>query len=153
LIISEKVKRASERQLDFVGDVIDATLESVLSEDVLSHVPVIKCVVAIWRSGAALTDQLLLRKIDKFLRAISDVPAEDHPTMVQRLESTPVTAQSASAVTGAVLDLELGLELFLNFVNSDACTPVTGSKLVLIDYVQLVVEHIGLEFLDHLFIA
>jgi hypothetical protein len=104
LIVSEKVKRAGESQLDFVGDVIDATLDSVLSEDVLNHVPIIKGVVAIWRSGVALSDQLLLRKIDKFLRAISDVPAEDRRTMVDRLESDPAYGRKVGEHVVELLD-------------------------------------------------
>jgi hypothetical protein len=41
----------------------------------------------------------------------------------------------------------------LYFVEQNSRAPVAGNKIVLVDNVQTVADHVRLEFLDHLFIA
>ena len=43
--------------------------------------------------------------------------------------------------------------LFFYSIHSDSGTPVTGSKLVLINYMQNIVKHVRFELLDNALIA
>jgi hypothetical protein len=109
-----------------------ALYEVIIGSEAVSHIPVARVVVAVLKAPAAIRDQILLVKVQKFLNPLRDVSAEERSDMISRLESEPAYKQ------------RVGLQLIetLDRVNSHRKPSMLGAVFAAyarkqIDFIQM----------------
>jgi hypothetical protein len=73
---------ASERALD-------QALEGVLDEELLSEIPLIRTLRALYRCGIGIRQFLFIRKIVRFLRELHSISEEDREAFASQLNADP----------------------------------------------------------------
>lgn len=86
--MSEEKQAASER-FDLVQDYVQGFLDVLVHSDALEHVPVVKTLTAAVKAIGSVRDAILVKKMARFLEALSDVSPEERAEMVHRLEADP----------------------------------------------------------------
>ena len=81
--------RGEDSVFDLAREYADIAHHETVSDDVLSHIPLTKSVTAVARFVSNVRDQLLMRKLEKYLVAVAEVPGELRRQMVETLQSDP----------------------------------------------------------------
>ena len=97
-------KQADAERLDLVEEYAQGVLSVLTSDELLSHIPVVKTVAAAMKAVGTVRDQILLTKIAHFLETLSGIPAADREAMVRRLEADPAYNRRVGLHLVEVLD-------------------------------------------------
>jgi hypothetical protein len=81
--------RAGTALIDVVQDYAQAAVEVIVSDDVLRHIPIVRTITAMGAAVVSVRDEVFIRKLEMFLTALQEVPAEERREMVRRLEADP----------------------------------------------------------------
>jgi hypothetical protein len=89
---------------DLAAEVAQSAIDIILSEDVLTHLPVVKSAVTAANLVIAIRDRFLLRKLDTFLRRLASVSQEARRNMLRRLEEDPTYTETVGEYLIELLD-------------------------------------------------
>ena len=85
----EKQTEAENQLYDVSDEYAKMAVEALASDEVLSHIPVIKTVRGVAKVVISVRDTILLRKLQNYLYGFSRVSAEERREMIARLRSEP----------------------------------------------------------------
>jgi hypothetical protein len=68
-------------------ELLEVAADSALQNDLLRDIPVASTILGLWKTGAAVRDYLLVKKLIAFLGGLRDIPVEQRRDMVARLEA------------------------------------------------------------------
>ena len=74
---------------DLAREYAEIAHNETVSDDVLTHIPLVQSVTAVARFVTNVRDQLLMKKLEHYLIAVAAVPGDERRSMVQRLQSDP----------------------------------------------------------------
>ena len=80
-------KRTDDKIVDLVQEYAQRALDVLTSDDVLKLIPGVKTFVVGAAAVRTVRDEMLLTKLETFMTAFSDVPAEQRQAMIDRLAS------------------------------------------------------------------
>lgn len=85
---SEQRQREATVELDGVAAEVGQTAIAIITaESVLEQIPIAKIGLAVWKTVSSIRDQLLMKRLEIFLRNLASVGAGDRRAMVNRLSS------------------------------------------------------------------
>lgn len=69
-------------------DIVEASIDSLIDNDVLKEIPIVKTFVGLAQVGANINDKLFLKKILSFLKGISDTDEDERTKMIEEIDSS-----------------------------------------------------------------
>jgi hypothetical protein len=82
-------REATDELNDVAAEVAQAAITIITAESVLEQIPIAKIGLAVWKTVSSIRDQLLMKKLEIFLRNLASIAAEDRRSMIQRLNDDP----------------------------------------------------------------
>lgn len=85
--VTEIIKSSNLSNL--VADYAETGIDEFLQEGLLKELPFVKTFLAIRKTGIAIRDHLLIKKLIRFLGSLESLPPFDRYKMIERLEEDP----------------------------------------------------------------
>jgi hypothetical protein len=85
----QRQREATDELNDVAAEVAQAAITVITAESILEQIPIAKVGLAIWKTVSSIRDQLLMKKLEIFLRNLASVASEDRRAMVRRLNDDP----------------------------------------------------------------
>lgn len=73
---------------EVVGDGIEISIDSLITDDLLKEIPIVKTVVAISKGVLNVRDYLFLKKVIIFLNEVNEIDLEKRKKFVEEIEKT-----------------------------------------------------------------
>lgn len=73
---------------DIVIDVSGISIDSMIKDPVLQHIPVLGILINLLKFGANVRDKLFLKKMASFMYGLKDVPPADRAQMISKIDSS-----------------------------------------------------------------
>lgn len=73
---------------DIIIDMSDITIDTVLRDELLKEIPVVKTLVAFAKLGANIHDRLFLKKIISFMNELKDIPSTERSRMIGKIDAS-----------------------------------------------------------------
>ncbi|MCG7517951.1 hypothetical protein [Vibrio sp. MMH1-50] len=70
-------------------ELAEIAIDGVLTEGVLKDIPVVNTLIATYKAGQSVRDNLFNRKLLRFLNEVSDIPPLERAEVISKLESSP----------------------------------------------------------------
>ena len=86
---TEAEKKARTALDGTLQDIEQYIMDGLVSSDIASHIPGVKHVIAFARALNAVRDRLLMVKLARFFKVLSDVPLAERLVLSQSLEADP----------------------------------------------------------------
>lgn len=82
------IKTLKESELPkALGELAEIGLDAAMNEGALRDIPIVGTLAALYKTGAAMRDYLLMQKISHFLTQLSDITTDERRAMIDRLEA------------------------------------------------------------------
>jgi len=85
-------------------DAGEVTIDSILENDALKSIPILGTIYNVYKTGIGIRDSILIKKILRFLKEISEIEQEDRISMIERLEHDPKFRNRVGEYTIMLLD-------------------------------------------------
>jgi hypothetical protein len=82
-------REATDELNDVAAEMAQAAITIITAESVIEQIPIAKIGLAVWKTVSSIRDQLLMKKLEIFLRNLASIAAEDRRSMLQRLNDDP----------------------------------------------------------------
>ena len=73
---------------DIMIDLSDTTIDTLLKDELLKEIPVVKTLVAFAKLGANIHDRLFLKKIISFMNGLKDIPHTERSRMIDKIDAS-----------------------------------------------------------------
>lgn len=69
-------------------DIFEASLDSLIQDDVLKEIPIVKTFIGVMQAGMNLQDKLFLKKILTFLQQIDEIPEKERKEVIKEIDAS-----------------------------------------------------------------
>ena len=97
--------------INAASGLLEVALDALLDEGLARDIPVIGTVVALARTGAAIRDRILVKKILRFLTELGEVPERERARFGEKLRANPGHRREVGETLIGLLDRLRNLEV------------------------------------------
>jgi len=94
----------SDSMVSVTKDYLELGIDAALESGALKDIPLVNTVVGIFNVAGAVKDQLLAKKLIRFLSQLSEIPKEERMVMVDKLNEDDKFAGKSGATLIEILD-------------------------------------------------